>query len=890
MTDSAETSARSTGPGESQVDDDSLVPKTHLGNGDSLAPPTHLGGAEDLAPPTKIGPVQPPTPPEAPAPAADSSALPATLGARFEIVSEYLSGGEANVFHVRDVESGGDAVVKLYHRGIEIDEDLYRIVKTADDTHVVHLQEWGRVDGRAYEVLDYMPLGTLVDLIRNEGPSFSSDVIETVVRELIDALEHLSSIAEQNQQRFVHRDLKPANIMVRERTPMDLVLSDFGSSLLTERSRTLVDARHTYEYAAPEIIMGQTHSQKSDLWSIGVIAYLMSVGSHPLSGLETVQAITFRVTIDGIDTDVVEDPRVRLLCQGLLTIKVEDRWGYGEVREWLAGGSPATHQRAAVANDSVAFEFGGKEYFEPSALAVAMAANWSNAARTFQGPSGRYAIETWLERSGHSEAVRNVLRDWEQTEGASPDRRIALMLKNLAPDTTGLPFRQWQIDATGLAALASAAVTSATNETPEAQAVSSLHDNALLPLYAGLAGGNDLGPINDRWVSAAAQFAAATAGREGAQHSNLQDQQRAARTVQARLLLAATSQAESDRLLTQARSTAGSTDSSESPWFKQLASSIEGTKSSTEVIGSAAAIEALAPIADMEAANAREAAAAARRAEADRKAELARRNRAERQRQGEGYKGADVHTVKWVVGLLLTGLVPYMFGVGVVYLEADKNFRGYKGAMEALEGLPVWEFFKTFWLIGAGVVLVLAALRLFLRRHLKFRPFGTTMAASFLLVGGGLLLARGSIFGDAADAAARDRAASPIPTDKIADHCPGPGWWTGTTAPTRTVVAGDQCNEVRQYDGRSVDWATPVWGTVGDLMGMGPVFLARAADYPGVTALDKNTGAILWLKVCESSLMIDESMADNGSSTPTNQRFKGTCDGIPFDLDPKTGA
>jgi len=553
MTDSAETSPDNIESEAPRPVEDSLVPNTQLGNGDDLAPPTHLGGGESLVPPTILAGTSVPPPSGTLTAGADPSELPASLRARFEIISEYPSGGEANVFHVRDLVSGGDAVVKLYHRGIEIDEDLYRIVKTADDAHVVHLQDWGRADGRAYEVLDYMALGTLVDLIRNEGPSFDSEVIETVVRELIDALDHLSSIAERNHQSFVHRDLKPANIMVRERSPMDLVLSDFGSSLLTERSRTLVDARHTYEYAAPEIIMGQTHSQKSDLWSVGVIAYLMSVGSHPLSGLETVQAITFRVTIDGIDTDVVEDPRVRLLCQGLLTIKIEDRWGYGEVREWLAGGSPAVHQRAAASGESVGFEFGGKTYHEPSALAVAMAANWSHAAQTFQGPSGRLAIETWLERSGHSEAVRNLLSDWEQTEGASPDKRIVLMLVNLAPETTGLPFRLWTIDASGLAALASAAVRSENGETPEAQAVSSLHDNGLLPLYARLSGGTDLGPINDRWVRANSQFAAATAARNVTQHATLQDQQRAARTVQARLLLAATSLAESDHLFAQAK-------------------------------------------------------------------------------------------------------------------------------------------------------------------------------------------------------------------------------------------------------------------------------------------------------------------------------------------------
>jgi calcium-dependent protein kinase len=88
--------------------------------------------------------------------------------------------------------------------------------------------------------------------------------------------------------RVLHRDIKPENIMITEREPNGLLhvkLIDFGTAKIFNvgnKQRAIVGSSY---YIAPEVIHGK-YDEECDLWSIGVIMYLMLVGCPPFNGEE----------------------------------------------------------------------------------------------------------------------------------------------------------------------------------------------------------------------------------------------------------------------------------------------------------------------------------------------------------------------------------------------------------------------------------------------------------------------------------------------------------------------------------------------------------------------------------------------------------------------------
>ena len=103
--------------------------------------------------------------------------------------------------------NGEKAVAKLYRRGIQPDFRLLAILSQSVGDTVVRVLDHGVSDGAAYELLEYVPGGTLEQLMR-AGPLPRAD-IRRVVQEIADALAGIHAHG------ILHRDLKPENVLVR---------------------------------------------------------------------------------------------------------------------------------------------------------------------------------------------------------------------------------------------------------------------------------------------------------------------------------------------------------------------------------------------------------------------------------------------------------------------------------------------------------------------------------------------------------------------------------------------------------------------------------------------------------------------------------------------------
>lgn len=94
----------------------------------------------------------------------------------------------------------------------------------------------------------------------------------------------LSAIAYMHDRQIVHRDLKPENILIEKNKPFDTIkLIDFGTAVLFNKGTPLREVIGTPYYIAPEVL-NKKYDSKCDIWSLGVITFILLSGIPPFNG------------------------------------------------------------------------------------------------------------------------------------------------------------------------------------------------------------------------------------------------------------------------------------------------------------------------------------------------------------------------------------------------------------------------------------------------------------------------------------------------------------------------------------------------------------------------------------------------------------------------------
>ncbi|MFD0540676.1 protein kinase [Actinomadura luteofluorescens] len=284
---------------------------------------------------------------------------------------------------------------------------------------------------------------------------------------------------------------------MQAREPLRLVIADFGLSRVLDQSVVFASSSRTLAYAAPESLSGQV-SPARDWWSLGMIVRELATGRAPFQGLSETVVVDHLATRP-VSADDVPDPRLRLLCQGLLTRDPRERWTGEQVREWSDGGSPRVAEESVPAGSGL--PFAGRRYTGRGELARALVQNWDHAAQYFFG------------RGETGEAWRS-LREW--LAEIPDDSRIALvdahLMTTLPPDVKLLHLVRWldpavpphylgrRITAADLPGLAGLAADRRHADHRVACLIGrALWEHRLLPVLAGFAGGEELAGVDEQW-------------------------------------------------------------------------------------------------------------------------------------------------------------------------------------------------------------------------------------------------------------------------------------------------------------------------------------------------------------------------------------------------------
>jgi hypothetical protein len=229
-----------------------------------------------------------------------------------------------------------------------------------------------------------------------------------------------------------HRALHPEKVLIRSREPLDLVVTGFESSRLSEADLEIESLLDVSRYTAPEAVMGAVTSA-SDWWGLGMMLLGILTADRCFEGAND-QLFLIHVQANGAPVPEGLDPRIDLLLRGLLATDRIARWQWKEVREWLAGGSPPApqrHESGGGQNEGPAILLGGVSQRDPRRFAIeaSRSANWSEACDLLaHGRIGLWAEE--LELDGRIVAnLRQLGRRLEPAVGF----RLGIALQMLNP-------------------------------------------------------------------------------------------------------------------------------------------------------------------------------------------------------------------------------------------------------------------------------------------------------------------------------------------------------------------------------------------------------------------------------------------------------------------------
>ncbi|AES94744.1 putative protein kinase CAMK-CDPK family [Medicago truncatula] len=126
-----------------------------------------------------------------------------------------------------------------------------------------------------YIVMELCEGGELLDRILSRGGKYTEEDAKAILRQILNAAAfcHLQGV--------VHRDLKPENFLFASKDEnSELKAIDFGLSDFVKLDERLNDIVGSAYYVAPEVLL-RAYSTEADVWSIGVIAYILLCGSRP---------------------------------------------------------------------------------------------------------------------------------------------------------------------------------------------------------------------------------------------------------------------------------------------------------------------------------------------------------------------------------------------------------------------------------------------------------------------------------------------------------------------------------------------------------------------------------------------------------------------------------
>ena len=259
---------------------------------------------------------------------------------RFTVSKIIGSGAFANVYEATEKNSNSKYAVKGFNKDF-LEQDpkgkqaLWNevaVLRGMDHENLLNLHEVHETKNSVYLVFDIYEGGELNKYVEKKK-KLSEDEVVKIITGLLRGIEYM------NERDYAHRDLKPNNIMLRKTTDVsakDVVIVDFGLAASFNDTNLIYKRCGTPGYIAPEVIAAKNVEQfykippKSDMFSLGVILYVLCAGRSPFEkpewDVDTIIKKNMEAKIDFPSSIFGQySPDLLKLLKGLLAPDVKNR-------------------------------------------------------------------------------------------------------------------------------------------------------------------------------------------------------------------------------------------------------------------------------------------------------------------------------------------------------------------------------------------------------------------------------------------------------------------------------------------------------------------------------------------------------------------------------------
>jgi serine/threonine protein kinase/Ca2+-binding EF-hand superfamily protein len=200
----------------------------------------------------------------------------------FYLLNDRIGTGRySNVFSSTEIATGYTWAIKVIDktRLDDNEREMLRseiaIMRVLNSPYVVQMKELFEEKDHLYLVTELVEGGELFARILHKKV-LSEYSCYHITKQLLLTVKYLHDVG------IIHRDIKPENILLADRSELPVIkLADFGLSKLIGPEDLLYAPCGTLAYVAPEVLTQTGYTRKADLWSIGVVAYLMLRGKLP---------------------------------------------------------------------------------------------------------------------------------------------------------------------------------------------------------------------------------------------------------------------------------------------------------------------------------------------------------------------------------------------------------------------------------------------------------------------------------------------------------------------------------------------------------------------------------------------------------------------------------
>ena len=202
----------------------------------------------------------------------------------YSIIKDLGHGSYGQVKKVKHKKLNEIRAMKITNKKSTSSKYEIEILRKISHPNITNIFEIFADSKKYYVIMEFLEGGELFDAITSIG-SFSEESACQVMKQLLSAIYYLHS------NNIVHRDLKPENIMLLQKPEngnYHIKLIDFGTAKIFKPGKKMNKFIGTSYYIAPEVLK-EKYDEKCDVWSCGIILYILLCGYPPFNGNTNVE-------------------------------------------------------------------------------------------------------------------------------------------------------------------------------------------------------------------------------------------------------------------------------------------------------------------------------------------------------------------------------------------------------------------------------------------------------------------------------------------------------------------------------------------------------------------------------------------------------------------------